>query len=167
MGYWLSVAALDLLGCVEDAYPGTTVEHIPIDDGMIHTDEWRSDYWPPVSVALLPPQFFNADRVQHLYGDTLVLDRRFCQSRSDRDERLSDDGLRQFRHDPARLRRDLDTMIVGPMGVGKKFPSPVQDTLNFLLEGRVKFGGPEWNIQIMNYMTSKSEMRSGTRCTET
>ena len=75
MGHRLSGAALDLLGRVEGAYPGTTFEHIPIQDGMIHADEWSSHYWPPVAMArLLLPQFFDAGRVLHLDGDTLVLD---------------------------------------------------------------------------------------------
>ena len=75
MGHRLSAAALDLLGRVEDAYPGTTFEHIPIEDGMIHADKWLSDRYPPVSMApLLLPQFFDAGRVLHVDGDTLVLD---------------------------------------------------------------------------------------------
>ena len=75
MGHRLSGGALDLLGRVEDAYPGTTFEHIPIEDGMIHADEWPSDRWPPVIMArLLLPRFFDAGRVLHLDGDTLVLD---------------------------------------------------------------------------------------------
>ena len=75
MGHRLSAAALDLLGRVEDAYPGTTFEHIPIEDGMIHADDWPSNRFPAVSMArLLLPQFFDAGRVLHLDGDTLVLD---------------------------------------------------------------------------------------------
>ena len=75
MGHRLSGAALDLLGRVTDAYPGTTFEHIPIEDGMIHADDWPADRWPPVIMArLLLPQFFDASRVLHLDGDTLVLD---------------------------------------------------------------------------------------------
>ena len=75
MGHRLSGAALDLLGRVEDAYPGTTFEHIPIEDGMIHADDWPADLWPPVIMArLLLPRFFDAGRVLHLDGDTLVLD---------------------------------------------------------------------------------------------
>ena len=75
MGHRLSGAALDLLGRVEDVYPGTTFKHIPIEDGMIHADEWSSYYWPPVSMArLLLPQFFDVGRILHLDGDTLVLD---------------------------------------------------------------------------------------------
>ena len=75
MGHRLSGGALDLLGRVEDAYPGTTFEHIPIEDGMIHADEWPSDCFPPVSMArLLLPRFFDAGRVLHLDGDTLVLE---------------------------------------------------------------------------------------------
>ena len=38
MGHRLSGAALDLLGRVEDAYPDTTFEHIPIKDSMIRSD---------------------------------------------------------------------------------------------------------------------------------
>ena len=75
MGHRLSGGALDLLGRVEDAYPGTTFEHIPIEDGMIHADEWPHDYWTPVTMArLLLPRFFDDGRVLHLDGDTLVLD---------------------------------------------------------------------------------------------
>ena len=75
MGHRLSGAALDLLGRVEDAHPGTTFEHIPIEDGMIHANEWPSDRFPPVTMArLLLPRFFDAGRVLHLDGDTLVLD---------------------------------------------------------------------------------------------
>ena len=75
MGHRLSGAALDLLGRVEDAYPGTTFEHIPIEDGMINADEWSYDLWKPVSMArLLLPQFFDAGRVLYLDSDTLVLD---------------------------------------------------------------------------------------------
>ena len=75
MGHRLSGAALDLLGRVEDAFPGTTFEHIPIEDGMIRAHEWRDDCWPPVSMArLLLPRFFDVGRVLHLDGDTLVLD---------------------------------------------------------------------------------------------
>ena len=75
MGHRLSGGALDLLGRVEDAYPGTTFEHIPIEDGMIHADEWPSDRFPPVIMArLLLPRFFDTGRVLHLDGDTLVLD---------------------------------------------------------------------------------------------
>ena len=75
MGHRLSGAALDLLGRVTDAYPGTTFEHIPIEDGMIHADKWPHDYWTPVTMArLLLPQFFDVGRVLHIDGDTLVLD---------------------------------------------------------------------------------------------
>ena len=75
MGHRLSGAALDLLGRVEDAYPGTTFEHIPIEDGMIHAEDWPSDYYPPVAMArLLLPRFFDAGRVLHLDSDTFVLD---------------------------------------------------------------------------------------------
>ena len=75
MGHRLSGGALDLLGRVEDAHPGTAFKHIPIEDDMIQANEWTSDYWPPVSMAvLLLPQFFDAGRVLHLDGDTLVLE---------------------------------------------------------------------------------------------
>ena len=75
MGHRLSGTALDLLGRVEDAYPGTTFEHIPLEDGMIHIDGWPHEDWTPVSMAwLLLPQFFDDGRVLHLDGDTLVLD---------------------------------------------------------------------------------------------
>ena len=75
MGHRLSGAALDLLRRVEDAYPGTTFEHIPIEDGMIHADDWPADRWSPVIMArLLLPRFFDAGRVLHIDGDTLVLD---------------------------------------------------------------------------------------------
>ena len=75
MGHRLSGGALDLLGRLEDAYPGTTFEHILIEDSMIHADHWPSNRFPSVSMArLLLPQFFDAGRVLHLDGDTLVLD---------------------------------------------------------------------------------------------
>ena len=75
MGHRLSGAALDILGRVEDAYPGTTFEHIPIEYGMLYADEWFSDRFPPVIMArLLLPQFFDDGRVLHIDGDTLVLD---------------------------------------------------------------------------------------------
>ena len=75
MGHRLSGGALDLLGRVEDAYPGTTFEHIPIEDGMIHIDGWLHQNWTPVIMArLLLPQFFDAGRVLYLDSDTLVLD---------------------------------------------------------------------------------------------
>ena len=75
MGHRLSGGALDLLGRVEDAYPGTTFEHIPIEYGMVYADEWPSDRFPPVIMArLLLPQFFDDGRVLYLDSDTLVLD---------------------------------------------------------------------------------------------
>ena len=75
MGHRLSGGALDLLGRVEDAYPGTTFEHIPIEDGMIPIDGWLHENWTPVSMArLLLPQFFDDGRVLYLDSDTLVLD---------------------------------------------------------------------------------------------
>ena len=75
MGHRLSGAALDILGRVEDAYPGTTFEHIPIEYGMLYADEWPSDRFPPVIMArLLLPQFFDDGRVLHIDSDTLVLD---------------------------------------------------------------------------------------------
>ena len=75
MGHRLSGAALDLLGRVEDAYPGTTVEHIPVEDGMIHIDGWLHKDWTPMCMArLLLPQFFDTGRVLYLDSDTLVLD---------------------------------------------------------------------------------------------
>ena len=75
MGHGLSGAALDLLRRVEDAYPGTTFEHIPFEQDMVYVDEWHTETWPPIIMArLLLPQFFDAGRVLHLDGDTLVLD---------------------------------------------------------------------------------------------
>ena len=57
--------ALDLLGRVENAYPGTTFEHTPIKDGMIHAGDWPAGRWPPVIPARL------------LADGAAILDRKF------------------------------------------------------------------------------------------
>ena len=61
MGHRLSGAALDLLRRVEDAYPGTTFEHIPFEQDMVYVDEWHTETWPSIIMARMrSPHWFSA-----------------------------------------------------------------------------------------------------------
>ena len=130
MGHRLSGAALDLLGRVEDAYPGTTFEHIPIEDGMIHADKWTMDNWPPVSMArLLLPKLFDAGRVLHLDGDTLVLDDVAPLYDTFMDGKLIA-AARDARTMEFRMWREADTDIIARLAADVMKGYPITDYVN-------------------------------------
>ena len=130
MGHRLSDGALDLLGRVEDAYPGTTFEHIPIEDGMIHIDGWFHKDWTPVSMArLLLPQFFDDGRVLYLDSDTFVLDDVAPLFNTFMDGKLIA-AARDTRTMEFRMWKDVDTDNIARLAAAVMEGYPITDYVN-------------------------------------